>query len=99
MIEKPLRREPESREDVPLYKNCGLSVDARLKDLLSRMTLHEKVAQLVCIWRQKQTLLFDQLGTLDPNKLKQHLKNGVGRRHVQGGQIDSRQETATQDTL
>jgi len=79
MLEKPLRREPESLEDVPPYKNCGLSVDARLEDLLSRMTVQEKVAQLVCIWRQKQALLFDAHGTLDPNKLKQHLKSGVGQ--------------------
>ena len=79
MLEKPLRGEPESLEDVPPYKNCGLSVDARLEDLLSRMTVQEKVAQLVCIWRQKQALLFDAHGTLDPNKLKQHLKSGVGQ--------------------
>ncbi|MDP2885777.1 MAG: glycoside hydrolase family 3 N-terminal domain-containing protein [Ignavibacteria bacterium] len=79
MLEKPLRREPESREDVPPYKNCGLSVDARLEDLLSRMTVQEKVAQLLCIWRQKQALLFDAHSTLDPVKLKQHLKSGVGQ--------------------
>lgn len=79
MIEKPLRREPESREDVPDYKNYGLPVDGRLEDLLSCMTIQEKVAQLVCIWRQKQAMLFDAHGTLDPNKLKQHLKSGVGQ--------------------
>jgi hypothetical protein len=90
---------PESREVVPAYKDCGLPLDARLEYLLSRMTIQEKVAQFVCIWRQKQALLFGEHGSLDPNRLKQHLKSGVGRQHVQGGRIDSRQETATQDTL
>jgi beta-glucosidase len=79
MIENPLRKETDSRKGVPDYKNCGQPVEARLSDLLSRMTIDEKVAQLVCIWRQKQALLFDEPGTLDPNKLKQHLKNGIGQ--------------------
>jgi len=79
MLEKPLRREPESLEDVPPYKNCALSVDARLQDLLSRMTLQEKAAQLVCIWRQKQAMMLDEHGSLDSAKLRQHLSNGVGQ--------------------
>jgi beta-glucosidase len=79
MIEKPLHRKRESREGVPPYKNRGLSPDARLADLVSRMTIQEKVAQLVCIWRQKQALLFGEHGSLGANKLEQHLKSGVGR--------------------
>jgi beta-glucosidase len=55
MIEKPLHRKPESREDMPDYENSGLSVDDRLEDLLSRMTIQEKVAQLVYVWQKKQT--------------------------------------------
>ena len=79
MIEKPLRRETEAGEHAPLYKNCEAPVDARLKDLLSRMTIEEKVAQTICIWRQRQTLFFDDKGNLDNTKLKQNLKHGVGQ--------------------
>jgi hypothetical protein len=56
MIEKPLHKEPQGREDSPDYKNCTLSVDDRLEDLLSCMTIQEKVAQLVCVWQQEQTI-------------------------------------------
>ena len=33
--------------DLPLYKNAAATVDARTADLLSRMTLEEKVAQML----------------------------------------------------
>ena len=37
----------------PLYKDARQPVDRRVEDLLSRMTLDEKVAQLLTIWEQK----------------------------------------------
>jgi hypothetical protein len=33
------------------YKNPGLPVAKRVKGLLSRMTLEEKAAQMMCIWQ------------------------------------------------
>lgn len=33
-------------KDIPLYKQPGASIDMRVADLLSRMTLEEKVLQL-----------------------------------------------------
>lgn len=32
------------------YQDANQPVDKRVKDLLSRMTLEEKVGQLVCSW-------------------------------------------------
>ena len=37
-----------AQSSLPSYKNPGLSVDLRVADLLSRMTLEEKVGQLLC---------------------------------------------------
>jgi beta-glucosidase len=34
-------------EDVPVYKDTSKSIEARVKDLVSRMTLEEKVSQMV----------------------------------------------------
>ena len=43
----------QSQGTMPDYKNPKLSVDQRVNDLLSRMTLEEKVAQLTCIWQTR----------------------------------------------
>src|SRR6185436_11316538 len=42
-----------SQDSRPDYKNPNLPVDRRVADLLSRMTLEEKVAQLVCLWERR----------------------------------------------
>src|SRR5689334_15932779 len=43
----------ESQENRPDYKNANLPVERRVADLLSRMTLEEKVAQLTCLWERR----------------------------------------------
>jgi len=35
------------------YRNRNLSIDERVADLLGRMTLEEKAAQLMCLWMEK----------------------------------------------
>src|ERR1044072_5275336 len=35
------------------YRDARLPIDERVADLLSRMTIDEKVAQLVCLWGEK----------------------------------------------
>jgi beta-glucosidase len=61
------------------YKTPTLSTDVRVADLLKRMTLEEKIAQMICIWGQKKSLLFDGSGKLDINALGHHFSRGVGQ--------------------
>ena len=71
---KPKRKSPPE----PAYRNPKLSVERRVKDLLSRMTLKEKVAQMLCIWQQKSNTLVDDKGRFDPQKARTHFKDRLG---------------------
>ncbi len=79
MSEKFSRNETVLQDDALDYKNVKLPVDTRVADLLGRMTLEEKVAQMICIWGQKKTILFDEEGNLDLHNLGLHLKHGIGQ--------------------
>ncbi len=71
---KPKRKsQPE-----PTYRNPKLPVERRVKDLLSRMTLKEKVAQMLCIWQQKSSTMVDEKGWFDLQKAKAHFKDRLG---------------------
>ena len=69
--------EPAS-SDIPAYKNAALSIDARVDDLLSRMTLNEKVAQMRYIWLDK-VRMFDRSGHFVPGKAKSVIPYGIGQ--------------------
>ena len=67
------------------YKDASLPVPTRAADLLSRMTLEEKIAQMHAFW-----LLLSEdgnhkvrsdafIGHSDQEKLQQMLKNGLGQ--------------------
>jgi beta-glucosidase len=60
------------------YRNSDLSEARRVKDLLSRMTLEEKAAQMMCVWRRKAETLVDADGNFDLRKAKSAFKNGRG---------------------
>jgi hypothetical protein len=42
-----------SQAQIADYKNPRLSVEQRVADLLSRMTLEEKIAQMTCLWSNR----------------------------------------------
>ncbi len=62
----------------PTYKDATAPIEARVDDLLSRMTLEEKVAQMLCIWRQKVDTLVDAQGRFDQAKARAHFAAGHG---------------------
>lgn len=62
----------------PLYRNPKLSAERRVKDLISRMTLAEKAAQMVCVWQKKADTLVDADGHFDPQKAKASFRDGRG---------------------
>ena len=77
----PKKTTPKARATnaaVPPYRNPARPVALRVKDLLARMTLEEKVAQMVCVWQQKQQKLLDNQGRFDPTKAKAAFKKGHG---------------------
>jgi beta-glucosidase len=79
MNEKLSRSETLHQEELLTYKNPELPVDERVVDLLNRMTIEEKVAQMLCIWRQKESFLFDKEGNLNLKNMKIHFKDGIGQ--------------------
>ena len=47
----------------------------RVKDLLSRMILEEKAAQMMCVWQQKADTLVNADGDFDLPKAKTAFKH------------------------
>ena len=62
----------------PSYRDPERPLAERVEDLLARMTLEEKVAQLVSLWDAK-TGIFDRALTVDPAKLRQRYPHGLGQ--------------------
>ncbi|HTW46323.1 MAG TPA: glycoside hydrolase family 3 N-terminal domain-containing protein [Acidobacteriaceae bacterium] len=85
---------------VPAYKNASLPAARRTADLLRRMTLEEKAAQMLCIWQEKAQSLVNEKGEFDLEKAKQSLRGKyalarglgqVGRPSDAGGGRTARQ--------
>ena len=62
----------------PLYKDASQPVEARVEDLLKRMTLEEKAAQLMTLWEQKAKVQTDA-GVFSPEEASQNFPNGIGQ--------------------
>ncbi|HEX4005283.1 MAG TPA: glycoside hydrolase family 3 N-terminal domain-containing protein [Acidobacteriaceae bacterium] len=85
---------------LPAYKNAALTPARRTADLLRRMTLEEKAAQMLCLWQEKALTLVNEKGEFDPEKAKQSLRGPyalarglgqVGRPSDAGGGRTARQ--------
>ena len=59
------------------YKNPKLSPEERTKDLISRMTLEEKIAQLQCEWLMGKIRTMTN-GQFDEQKAAERWGNGIG---------------------
>ncbi|MRW84021.1 beta-glucosidase [Pseudoduganella sp. FT26W] len=59
------------------YKDASLPVDKRVDDLLGRMTLEEKIAQMQCTWQAK-TEIQDAKGEFSAAKAQKAWPHGLG---------------------
>ncbi|HXY25455.1 MAG TPA: glycoside hydrolase family 3 N-terminal domain-containing protein [Candidatus Acidoferrum sp.] len=75
-MKKQLTAASRDRKAPLPYKNAKLPSARRVKDLLSRMSLDEKAAQMVCIWREKAKTLVDADGNFDYGKAKAAFSSG-----------------------
>ncbi len=80
----------------PAYKNPSLPSARRVKDLISRMTLEEKAAQMLCVWQEKAQKLVNEKGEFDDAKAKKAFRDRrglgqVGRPSDAGGGRNARQ--------
>ena len=70
-IEKP-------NADAP-YWDSSLPVEQRVEDLLRRMTVEEKVAQIITVWNSKASIQDDETDDFDPAKAAQVYPHGIGQ--------------------
>lgn len=61
-----------------IYKNSSYSIDERVKDLMSKMTLEEKMTQLNGVWKNAETFL-DEDKHIIKEKVKEQLPFGIGQ--------------------
>jgi beta-glucosidase len=61
-----------------VYTDPDLGIDERVMDLLSQMTVEEKVAQMMGMWNERAETLLDENGDFDLEKAKISFKHGNG---------------------
>jgi len=88
-------KEASGEAALPRYKQADLPAAQRVDDLLARMTLEEKAAQMVGVWNEKADKLVDADGAFDIAKAESAFKDGhglgqVGRPSDAGKGLDAR---------
>ncbi len=68
-----------NQSEIPVYKNPEHSIEKRVEDLLSRMTLEEKAAQMYGADKDiKNLIVISPDGSINIDKIKPLFKNGIG---------------------
>ncbi|MCC2975266.1 glycoside hydrolase family 3 C-terminal domain-containing protein [Sphingomonas sp. PL-96] len=67
-----------ARAAQPVYKDARAPVDLRVRDLMARMTLDEKVAQLITLSTSKRDVM-DDARAFDAGKASTAYPNGIGQ--------------------
>src|SRR5256885_15048938 len=80
------------------YLDPTVPVERRIDDLLSRMTLEEKVGQMLCLWQGKRAIT-DREGRFDPARAPKWFRIGVGRIERPGAAHGGRAETEFTDAI
>ncbi|NVM77534.1 beta-glucosidase [Duganella sp. SG902] len=70
---------PALASPAPLYKRSGQPIPERVRDLLQRMTLDEKVAQLCCLWMNKRMLVDVGTFAFSPERAAKAIPHGIGQ--------------------
>jgi hypothetical protein len=73
-----MNKTPPKKVRHEVYRNPGSPVAKRVKDFLSRMTLEEKAAEMMCVWQQKADTLVNADGDFDLPKAKTAFKHKRG---------------------
>ncbi len=68
----------ERSPNVAPYRDASLPAEQRVADLLARMSLEEKAAQMMCVWQQKTDTLVDANGAFDVEKARRAFGHGNG---------------------
>ena len=68
---------PAKAKEVLPYQDPKQSIEARVDDLIGRMTIEEKVMQMQCVWQAKGAIQ-DPNGTFNPTKAAAVYPNGLG---------------------
>ncbi len=87
------------QDETPAYKNSKLPIEERVADLLSRMTLEEKAAQMIAADKEvKDSVFISEDGTISFGNIKKAFPNGVGQvtrpSETRGGQSQTSRENA-----
>jgi beta-glucosidase len=93
--QSPSRAAGSEPSAAPPYRDINAPAEHRVADLLGRMTLEEKAAQMMCVWNEKAVKLVDAAGNFDVAKARAAFHDGhglgqVGRPSDAGGGKNAR---------